>query len=170
MQQMILVWISFVLLALSTGCGQSDISVYRVAKAEPSAAPQTAKTLPAGHPDIPQAASPLKWTLPAGWEEVSPGDMRVASFRVKGSDGKQADVSIVPLPGMAGGNLANVNRWRKQLQLGGVEESDLAQLVKPLEGATGAILRSYGVHNLWRAAIFMGDCPGKFQPSSPCLA
>ena len=146
MQQMILVWISFLLMALSTGCGQSDISVYRVPKAEPSAAPQTAKTLPAGHPDIPQAASPLKWTLPAGWEEVSPGEMRVASFRVNGSDGKQVDVSIVPLPGMAGGNLANVNRWRKQVGLADLTEEELSRIAQPVEiaGLPGQLYEQAG--------------------------
>jgi hypothetical protein len=43
--------------------------------------------------------------------------MRVASFRVTGKDGKQADVSVIPLPGLAGSDLDNVNRWRGQVGL-----------------------------------------------------
>src|SRR5262252_7695326 len=104
------------LLAWSTGCGQSDIKVYRVAKADASPAPPS-----------------LKWTLPAGWEEVSPGEMRVASFRIKGPEGKQADVSIVPLPGTAGGVSANVNRWRGQLGLSPLTEEDLSRTAQPVE-------------------------------------
>jgi hypothetical protein len=43
--------------------------------------------------------------------------MRVASFKIAGTGGKTADVSIVPLHGMGGGDIANVNRWRGQAGL-----------------------------------------------------
>jgi hypothetical protein len=51
---------------------------------------------------------------------------------VAGKDGKQADVSIVPLGGMAGGALNNVNRWRGQVGLEPVQESDLPKLAQPV--------------------------------------
>src|ERR1022692_3411765 len=60
---------------------------------------------------------PLKWIVPAGWVEVAPGEMRLASFTIKGQNSKQADVSVVTLPGNAGGDINNVNRWRGQLSL-----------------------------------------------------
>ena len=50
-----------------------------------------------------------------------------------GKDGKQADVSVVPLPGMAGSDLDNVNRWRGQVGLPGVSEAELAKLAQPVE-------------------------------------
>jgi hypothetical protein len=59
--------------------------------------------------------------------------MRVASFRVTGKDGKQADVSVIPLPGLAGSDLDNVNRWRGQVGLPSVSEAELAKLAQPLE-------------------------------------
>jgi len=59
--------------------------------------------------------------------------MRAASFRVAGKDGKQADVSVIPLPGLAGSDLANVNRWRGQVGLPGVSETELAKLAQPVE-------------------------------------
>jgi len=59
--------------------------------------------------------------------------MRVASFHVKDKTGKQADVSIVPLPGLAGGELNNVNRWRGQVGQSPVTEADLAQLAQPVQ-------------------------------------
>jgi hypothetical protein len=75
----------------------------------------------------------LKWTLPSGWEEMPAGEMRLASFRVKGKAGGQADVSIIPLPGMAGSDLDNVNRWRSQVGQPAVNEADLAKLAQPVE-------------------------------------
>jgi hypothetical protein len=59
--------------------------------------------------------------------------MRSASFRVAGKDGKQADVSVIPLPGLAGSDLDNVNRWRGQVGLPGVSEAELAKLAQPVE-------------------------------------
>jgi hypothetical protein len=59
--------------------------------------------------------------------------MRAASFRVAGKDGKQADVSVIPLPGLAGSDLDNVNRWRGQVGLPGVSEAELAKLAQPVE-------------------------------------
>ena len=118
------------------GCGQGDVRVYRVAK-EASQPQQTAQSdsasIPPGHPDISSSSPGLTWKLPAGWEEVAPGEMRVASFRIKSEAGKQADVSIVPLPGMAGGQLNNVNRWRGQVGESPVSESELAQLAQPVQ-------------------------------------
>ena len=74
--------------------------------------------LPPGHPDTSGAAAPrLEYQRPAGWNEVAPSQMRAASFRVPGKDGKQADVSVIPLPGLAGSDLDNVNRWRGQVGL-----------------------------------------------------
>ena len=61
--------------------------------------------------------------------------MRAASFRVAGKEGKQADVSVIPLPGLAGSDLDNVNRWRGQVGLPGVSEAELAKLAQPVEVA-----------------------------------
>jgi len=124
------IWIPVLLVAISTGCGQNDIRVYRVAKetAPPEQVAAVAPgSLPPGHPDISAAGPGLKWKLPAGWESVAPGEMRLASFRVNGKDGKQADVSIIQLPGIAGGDLNNVNRWRSQVGQPPVSEADLTK-------------------------------------------
>ncbi|HEU5395578.1 MAG TPA: hypothetical protein VFV81_00325, partial [Verrucomicrobiae bacterium] len=119
---------------LAAGCKRQDneIQTYRIAKDQPATATTNAE-LPAGHPDIAggaaamgsaPAASPLTWTTPAGWTEVPPSEMRVASFKVN-ADGKSADVSVIPLPGMAGSDEANVNRWRGQVGLSPVSADDL---------------------------------------------
>ena len=93
--------------------------------------------LPPGHPDTSGAAAPrLQYKLPGDWQETPPGEMRAASFRVAGKDGKQADVSVVPLPGLAGSDLDNVNRWRGQVGLPGVSDLELAKLAQPVEIAS----------------------------------
>lgn len=90
--------------------------------------------MPPGHPDTSGAAGPaLEYQRPTDWQEAPPGQMRVASFRVAGQDGKQADVSVIPLPGMTGSDLDNVNRWRGQVSLPGVSEAELAKLAQPVE-------------------------------------
>lgn len=90
--------------------------------------------LPPGHPDTAGGAAPaLQYKRPADWQEASRGEMRAASFRVAGKDGKQADVSVIPLPGLAGSDLDNVNRWRSQVGLPAVSEAALAKLAQPVE-------------------------------------
>src|SRR6476646_9971081 len=79
-----------------TGCGRDDVRTYRVPK---ETTPQLAAAdLPSGHPAISggsriSAAAPaITAKVPADWQEAPPGEMRVASYHVKGKDGKMADV------------------------------------------------------------------------------
>ena len=122
-------------LLITAGCGQNDIKVYTVPKEQPS--PMAQAALPAGHPDIAAAtATPqLKWTTPDGWKEMPAADFRVASFKITGQEGKQADVSVIPLPGAAGGDFSNVNRWRGQVGQPPVSEEELKKLAQPVEVA-----------------------------------
>ena len=71
--------------------------------------------------------APLEYTLPPGWEAKPLTPMRLASFKATAPNGKETDVSVVSLPGMAGGDLANVNRWRGQMQLQPIDEDTLAK-------------------------------------------
>jgi hypothetical protein len=121
---------------LVSGCGRNDVQVYEVAKQQPQQVAGQPAGLPPGHPQTGVAPpSALHWRLPAGWQEVPPGEMRVASFRVQGKDGKLADVSVVPLPGLVGHDLENVNRWRDSVGLPPVAEEELAKLAQPVEVA-----------------------------------
>ena len=169
-------WLSLLvipLLLLAAGCQRDEVKVYHVGDSQNQMSAQSApalpadspnSTLPPGHPDISSAPamaaplasesaqSPLTWKTPGGWTEVPPSEMRLASFKVSGANGKQADVSIVPLPGMAGTDDANVNRWRGQVGLSDVSSDELQKSVETVEaggqpaqlydiaGATGRIL------------------------------
>ena len=146
--------LSVVTLALlaATGCHRDDVKVYRIAKEQDQSSQPSAPALPTdspnpklppGHPDISSipgggpasatGAPQLTWKTPTGWTEVTPGEMRVASFKVSGAGGKQADVSIVPLPGMAGTDSANVNRWRGQVGQSAMTDDELLKAAENVE-------------------------------------
>ena len=115
------------------GCGREDVKVYQVAKTTPDVPP--GRNPQGGNPHGTPTTPALTWKTPAGWEEVEPGEMRVASFKVKGDSGQMADVSVVPLPGLAGGDLNNVNRWRGQVGQSPVTQEELDKLAEPVEVA-----------------------------------
>jgi hypothetical protein len=132
------------LLLLVAGCHRDEVKTYRVAKDQEQSPPQSAPamptdspnpTLPPGHPDISSASArpQLTWQTPEGWTEVPPGEMRVASFKIQGHNGKQADVSVIPLPGLAGSDEANVNRWRGQVGLPPVSPDALKNSAENVE-------------------------------------
>ena len=56
------------------------------------------------------------WEVPKQWVEGSKSPMRLSSYSIPFSGGN-ADLSITNFSGDGGGVLANVNRWRGQLNL-----------------------------------------------------
>ena len=122
------------LLALPlAGCGNDDVKVYKVAKPD-DAAPAAPAAAQSGGPQ-------LKWSLPDGWTTKPAGEMRLASFSAPGKNGNAVDISVVPLPGMAGGDLNNVNRWRGQVGLDPISEADLPKQGQPVAvGDSQAVL------------------------------
>ncbi|MFM2153431.1 MAG: hypothetical protein RL199_1866 [Pseudomonadota bacterium] len=79
----------------------------------------------------------LHWTLPAGWTESRTGGMRYATLKPAGD--AKVDVSVVVLGGPAGGELANVNRWRGQLGLAPVDEAALPSLKRVFPTKAGDV-------------------------------
>ena len=77
--------------------------------------------------------APLQYTLPSGWQEKPLSPMRLASFKAISPNGKETDVSVVSLPGIAGGDLANVNRWRGQVKLPPIDEDGLAKTAEHVQ-------------------------------------
>jgi hypothetical protein len=64
---------------------------------------------------------------------LPPGEIRLGDFRVHGADGARAEITIVPLPGLAGREVDNVNRWRGQVGLGPITEEQLVAQSEPVE-------------------------------------
>ncbi len=128
----------------ATGCGRNSVKVYTVDTNDspttvtlppaPAASTMPA-TMPNGLPTPDKSGLPtLKYTLPSGWQAKAPSEMRVASFGIS-ANGKQVDVSVIPLGGMAGGDFANVNRWLGQVGQRPITEDELAKLAETIEVA-----------------------------------
>ena len=134
------------MLLATVGCGRDTVRVYNVdtneavaATPPPASAPATMgsgmpATMPTGLPMPDTSSLPaLKYTaVPAGWQEKPPTQMRLASFLIV-ENGKQADVSVVPLGGTGGGDIANVNRWRGQVGLQPLSDDDLQKVVEAVK-------------------------------------
>ena len=67
-----------------------------------------------------------QWIQPEHWNEIEGSQFSLMDFEAV-HDGQRAAISVTKLAKNAGGELANVNRWRKQI---GLEEIELAQLEK----------------------------------------
>lgn len=70
----------------------------------------------------------LRWSAPEGWTELEYTGSLWTQLYQWHNGGTPIKVSITPLRGEAGGVLANVNRWRTQLQLAPVDEESVAAL------------------------------------------
>ncbi len=163
---------------LLPACSKPTVETYRVAKDTPPAdaakspgAPTTpapaAPVAPAPAPGMPPAATTggnamantavatasgadLVWTPPAHWNSKSGSAMRKATYTMK-ADGVagEAELAITAFPGNVGGDLANLNRWRGQVELPPVSESQFESSVTRLE--------RNGLK------IIIADIPGKAQ-------
>ncbi|PTX94522.1 hypothetical protein [Opitutus sp. ER46] len=138
---------------LLIGCRKATVENYRIPKekdaemplassgmstdAAPSATPgMNAPGMGSGMAGTPVATADgagLTWTAPADWKPKAGSAMRKASFSVPGPDGTEGDLAITAFPGDVGGELANMNRWRGQLQLPPISEAELAPLLERVE-------------------------------------
>jgi hypothetical protein len=137
---------SMLLLALAlvgAGCDRGEVQHFRVPKeAAPAAGDMTGtRAMPASAevapPPAPTGGETLRWTLPVGWtEQASAGGMRFATLTPREPG---VDVSVTVLPGPAGGELANVNRWRNQIGLPPLDDAALAASRKIVASKAGPI-------------------------------
>lgn len=117
-----LLLIAFVSSLSLSSCRQEEITVRRVPK-------ETVAPLSVTAPDGGAAHREADWNAPARWKEQPASGMRAASYTVPAGD-EPIDVSVVPLAGAAGGDLANVNRWRGQLGLAPVDATGLGRIAR----------------------------------------
>jgi hypothetical protein len=146
--------LSILALLLVTGCREAKITTYQVPSEKPEPLPPilTGGVMPpsSGSPTgatmastaVPTATGEsLTWTAPEHWKVKPASAMRKGSYAVPGDSGADADMSITAFPGNVGGESANFNRWRGQLELPLLGEKELAQAVTHLEqnGLTFAV-------------------------------
>jgi hypothetical protein len=105
--------------------------------AAPSASAST--SMPGGAAAVPPPAAPTGFSFkaPDGWQEQPSTPFRVVNFIVPGNGVPAAEFYVTPLTGAAGGELANVNRWRAQLKLPAIAEAELATLATSVTGPAG---------------------------------
>jgi hypothetical protein len=94
---------------------------------------------PAAKPrDVPEpAGKKMTYELPPGWAKAKPKNVMInEQFEaVDGAD--KVEVTIVVLPEGAGGELANVHRWRDQIKLPRVENAEVLKSLVKLQVKTG---------------------------------
>jgi len=78
-----------------------------------------------------------QWEVPGSWQEVPPTEFLLAKFLLTGPRDAKAEVTVSVFSGSAGGIAGNVNRWRKQLTLPELPESEASKQVSPLDLAGG---------------------------------
>ncbi len=104
----------------------------------------------AGQPPVAPAGPPDKnptftYTTPDGWSVTGASGMRQAAFEV--IDGKQkVEITVISLSQSGGERLANVNRWRNQIQLTDTTAQQLAQDLQkiPMGSVTGDYVELVG--------------------------
>lgn len=87
----------------------------------------------------------LRWTTPAGWAQAERSQMRPVNLTF-GPNG-EGECYLSMLPGGAGGVLANVNRWRKQMGQSELTQEDVDKLPKrTLMGIEGVFVSIDGAY------------------------
>ena len=69
-----------------------------------------------------------RWEKPEAWTQVQGTAMRAAAFRIPGGK-KDAECTIIPLAGEAGGIRANIERWLNQLALPPLSEKNMERFL-----------------------------------------
>ncbi len=108
------------------GCKRQQIVYYEIAK-EDNRIEQVAGDISGNSelnmesrglpPETLGSATNPHWTLPEGWLPGKTSTMRRGSFTVMGPDNQGVDISVTTFPGDVGGEVMNINRWRRQIGL-----------------------------------------------------
>ena len=139
------------------GCRDKQVTAYRVPKEKEAekhfpgdghdhgeqkggAAAAPAQTAPAsGGNNMANTAvattsgAALTWTAPPHWQAKSGSAMRKGTFIITGEGNATAELAITAFPGDVGGEVANVNRWRGQIQLAPLPEAQVPGSITRVE-------------------------------------
>lgn len=66
---------------------------------------------------------------PSHWEETAPGAMQLRVFKIR-EGSANAEFSVSAFAGNVGGLLANINRWRQQINLPPIPENEITEYTK----------------------------------------
>lgn len=97
-----------------------------------AAAPSAKNAVSANTEKVPEDAGTPKFEAPKNWTAKAPGPMVQQAFTVKGENG-EAEVTISKFPGEVGGMIANINRWRGQLGLEPLPQTEAQKSAEMVE-------------------------------------
>jgi len=125
---------------LAPACRKVEVASYQIPKEQDPVMPMASPAAPADAAPgtmpsanagtmaataVPTAQGPgLAWAVPARWAVGAANPMRKATYEVPAAGGT-AELTITAFPSDVGGELANVNRWRGQVQLPPLAEAEL---------------------------------------------
>ena len=121
-----------------SGCGDSEPEYFEVreVQAKPED-PHAGHNHPPGeHPEETGSDSSglgFAYEVPAGWDEQPASSMKLLSLAVGSPPERISELSVSAFPGDVGGQLANINRWRRQVGLGPINEEMAADLIRDAE-------------------------------------
>jgi hypothetical protein len=155
-----------VLAMMLPGCYEEETIHAYTAPKDPPEAPRKAMKVRdphAGHGHAQgQAPKLIDWKVPSGWQRAS-SPQRYATF-VAGEGDEQLVIMVSRFPGMMGGPLANVNRWRNQVGLKPVDDERFQAMVEegkqirlmPLAGRTAMLTDLINNDKRMLVAMFLG--------------
>lgn len=100
-----------------------------------SMSPPFAGRPPAVAPPAESGPANLKYEVPDGWQEEPASGFRKASFKIHQGD-ETGDVSVSDLAAAAGDVLPNVNRWRDQVGLEPITQTEVEEQAKTIDVGT----------------------------------
>jgi hypothetical protein len=119
------------------GVAADDITSYSAPKGHPPISQTVAAMCPA--PGVKMNAAPIRWTTPAGWNQLPATTIRIGNFLVAGEDGKKAEVAVTSFPGTVGTELDNVNRWRSEIGLEPVDQGGILSQIVTVDSLQGKL-------------------------------
>lgn len=131
---------------VSLSCTEEKIRTYRVASDGDS---KEALAAPAEPTNTPTVSGALQWQVPAEWKKEAPRQFQTALFSLS----PEVNVAVSSLPGEAGGEMANVNRWRGQVGLAPLEDVAGKDLGVEAEGISAKWFEVIGESDSILAAI-----------------
>lgn len=111
------------------GCRKPEITTYNAPKDPPPAIPGMAAPVSANSASSTPSAPAIRWTLPTGWTDQGANNIRLGNILVTGANNQRAEMTVTRFEGDVGGELANINRWRGQLQLPPIDQTALASAI-----------------------------------------
>ncbi|HKJ89682.1 MAG TPA: hypothetical protein VJ960_01015, partial [Oceanipulchritudo sp.] len=120
-----------------SGCGESEPEYVEVREiqAQPED-PHAGHNHPPGeHPEEPAVGSSglgFSYEVPTGWNEQAPSSMKLLSLAIGSPPELISELSVSAFPGDVGGQLANINRWRRQVGLGPLSEEAAADFIRDI--------------------------------------